>query len=98
MSTALALEKHYRVKDLVALWGFSRDTIIREVKNEAGVIAIGNKKRRLSIPESVAVRVHERLGNQSHRVAPNRKPLRVIRLRDMIPQRTRRVIKARAAQ
>lgn len=98
MSTApIALEKHYSVKDLVALWRFSRDTIIREMRNEEGVIAVGTKKRRLSIPESVAIRVHERLGNQRlQAVAPRRNPLRVIRLRDLTNQRTRHVVRIKA--
>ena len=98
----LALEKHYLIKDLVNLWGYSRTTIVREVQNEKGVIAIGNKKRRLSIPESVAVRVHERLGNQRlQAVTARRNPLRVILLRDLdtrMTQKTRNVINAKAAQ
>jgi len=99
---APALEKHYRVKDLVKLWGFSRTTIVRELKDEEGVISIGNKKRCLSIPESVAIRVHERLGNKRlQQTAPRRNPLRVILLRDLdvrMTKKTRNVINAKAAQ
>jgi hypothetical protein len=97
MTPALALEKHYRVKELAAMWGFSSDTIIKEARNEQGVIAVGEKKRRLSIPESAAVRIHERLeNNRLQAAAPNGKPLRIIRLRDY--RKPRHIIKLRAAQ
>lgn len=97
-----ALEKHYRVKELAEMWGFSRTTIIRELKGEVGVIEVGDKKRRRSIPESVAVRVHERLEN--HRlqlIASRRNPLSVILLRNLngrMTQKTRNIIKTKAAQ
>ena len=84
-----ALEKHYRVRELAALWGFSDNTIIRIFASEPGVIrlesGVGRRKyTTLSIPESVALRVHERLGQepfQTQLSAGN--PLRVIRLRDL---------------
>lgn len=82
-----ALEKHYRVKDLASLWGFSDNTIIKLFSSEPGVICLesftGKRKyTTLSIPESVASRVHERLGNEAFetQLAPAN-PLRVIRLR-----------------
>jgi len=82
-----ALEKHFRVKDLASLWGFSDNTIIKLFSSEQGVICLesvpGKRKyTTLSIPESVALRVHERLGNQTFeaQLAPTN-PLRVIRLR-----------------
>jgi hypothetical protein len=65
-----AFEKHYRVKDLAGLWGLSRKTVTRIFSVEAGVVRVtnhGTSKRKyatLSIPESVASRVHEKLGNQ----------------------------------
>jgi len=37
MSSA-ALEKHYRVRELASLWGFSDNTIIRLFSTETGVI------------------------------------------------------------
>jgi hypothetical protein len=63
-----ALEKHFTVQQVVELWGWSSDTVRRTFRNEPGVIAITHPERRgkrpysrLSIPESVLVRVHERL-------------------------------------
>ena len=63
-----ALEKHFTVQQVVELWGWSADTVRRTFRNEHGVIAITHPERRdkrpyskLSIPESVLVRVHERL-------------------------------------
>jgi hypothetical protein len=63
-----ALEKHCTVQQIVALWGWSDDTVRRTFRNEPGVIAITHPERRgrrpysrPSIPESVLVRVHERL-------------------------------------
>jgi hypothetical protein len=63
-----ALEKHYTVQQVIDLWGWSDDTVRRTFCHEAGVIAITHLERRgkrpyskLSIPESVLVRVHERL-------------------------------------
>jgi AraC-like DNA-binding protein len=67
---SFAFEKHYRVKELAGLWGLSPKTVSRIFAEEAGVIRItndGTTKRKyatLSIPESVASRVHQKLGNQ----------------------------------
>ena len=83
----LAFEKHYRLKELAGLWGLSPKTVTRIFADEAGVIRVANgvsHKRRyatLSIPESVALRVHERLGNQA--TFPAGRPLRMIRLSDL---------------
>ena len=41
-SPIAATEKHYRPKDLAALWGLSRRTIIRIFASEEGVICIGD--------------------------------------------------------
>jgi hypothetical protein len=86
---SLAFEKHYRVKDLAGLWGLSRKTVTRIFAGEAGVVRVtngGTSKRKyatLSIPESVASRVHEKLGNLPLReTAAAIQPLRVICLRD----------------
>jgi hypothetical protein len=84
-----ALERHYRVRELAVLWGFSDNTIIKLFATEQGVIRLqpcaGKRKyQTLSIPESVAARVHERLGYQPLQTArPAVGPLRVIRLRDL---------------
>ena len=84
----VAQEKHYRIKDLVELWGLSRNTLIKLFASEPGVIKLTNNigKRKyavLSIPESVAVRVHQRLSHDFGQPATARNnPLRVVHLRD----------------
>lgn len=98
-----ATEKHYRVNELAELWGFSRHTIIRIFANEPGVLnlgKLGTERRRyvsLSIPESVALRVHERLGNQPFKPAfAGGNPLRVIRFGNLnrrVPKQPRNVLK-----
>jgi hypothetical protein len=67
MRDSLAVEKHYRVKELADLWGFSENTIIKLFSNEDGVPRLesptGKRKyATLSIPETVAIRV------QKHRI------------------------------
>ncbi len=64
MRDSVAVEKHYRVKELADLWGFSQNTIIKLFSNEDGVLRLesptGKRKyATLSIPESVAILVHE---------------------------------------
>jgi hypothetical protein len=87
VTQTLTFEKHYRVKELAGLWGLSPKTVTRIFADEAGVIRLANgvtQKRKyatLSIPESVALRVHERLGNQA--TFPEGRPLRMIRLGDL---------------
>jgi hypothetical protein len=101
-----ALEKHYRVRDLAALWGFSDNTIIRIFASEPGVIRLesGGKRKytTLSIPESVALRVHQRLGQEPLQAQfPTRNPLRVVRLRDLntgMAKKPRNVLKLKASQ
>jgi hypothetical protein len=106
MSSA-ALEKHYRVRELASLWGFSDNTIIRIFAGEPGVIHLesGSGRRKyttLSIPESVALRVHERLGHepfQAQLSASN--PLRIIRLRDLhtgVAKKPRNILKLKTGQ
>ena len=79
--TMSATEQHYSVSEVMKLWHWSRQTVIRMFENEPGIIRIGHegslpqgrrkRKRRhwtLSIPESVLVRVHMRLrvgGNEA---------------------------------
>lgn len=102
-----ALEKHYRVRELAALWGFSDNTIIRLFASEAGLIRLetGAGKRKyttLSIPESIALRVHERLGKEPLQAQfSGGNPLRVIRLRDLdagMPKKPRNILKLKASQ
>jgi hypothetical protein len=85
-----AFRKHFRVKELAELWGFSTDTIIRLFRNEPGVLQVNNiaaGKRKyitISIPEAVALRVHESLSHNTFQPSlPARNPLRVIRLGDL---------------
>lgn len=72
-------EKHYQPSELAKLWGLSEDTIRDRCKDEPGVIKVGHsglgrRKRpyvRMTIPESVAARVHAKLTapftmNQTH--------------------------------
>jgi hypothetical protein len=63
-----ALERHYTVQEIAELWGYSRQTVSRMFRNESGVLQITNapsKHRRihitLRVPESVVIRVHNRL-------------------------------------
>ncbi len=102
----LALEKHYRVGELAKLWGFAASTVIRLFAAEPGVVRIWSPSGRrkyvtLSIPESVALRVHERLTQQlidDKRLASQ--PLRVVRLRaaPAVVQPPRRTIRLRAGR
>jgi len=103
-----AFSKHYRVKELAALWGMSPDTINRLFAKEPGVLQVnnfGSGKRKyalLSIPESVALRVHQRLSNNALQAAlPAANPLRVIRLSDLdgtMSKKPRNVLKLHPAQ
>ncbi|MGO8793926.1 MAG: hypothetical protein ACLQLC_03805 [Candidatus Sulfotelmatobacter sp.] len=71
----IAFEKHYFVKDIAALWGFSNDAVRRIFENEPGVIRIGRPEglhRRkyfsIRIPESVMRRVHQKITRPLGRV------------------------------
>jgi hypothetical protein len=83
-----AFEKHYRVKELAGFWGLSPKTVTRIFADEAGVIRVANggiakrKYATLSIPESVASRVHERLGHAATPQPVEIRPLRIVRLGD----------------
>ena len=106
MSSA-AIEKHYRVRELASLWGFSDNTIIRLFTAEPGVIRLesGAGRRKyttLSIPESVALRVHQRLSQESLQThLPTGNPLRIIRLRDLdtgVTKKSRNILKLKSGQ
>ena len=65
-----AFEKHYSVKEIAKMWGYSRETIRQIFVNEKGVLRIGRpetrfkrKYWRISIPESVLVRVYKQRSN-----------------------------------
>ncbi len=102
-----ALEKHYRVGELASLWGFADNTIIRMFASEPGVIRLesGAGRRKyttLSIPESVALRVHERLGHKPFQTQPaTTNPLRIVRLRDLharVAKEPRNILKLKTRQ
>ena len=104
MSSAV-VEKHYRVRELAALWGFSDNTIIRIFPGEPGVIRLESSSSRrryttMSIPESVALRVHERLSQETFETqlaAEN--PRRIIRLRDLdagVVKKPRNILKLKS--
>jgi Fic family protein len=64
-----ALEKHFSVKEIANLWGLSRNTITRIFSHEAGVLKHGRaetmhkrKYFQLRIPESVLIRVYNKMG------------------------------------
>jgi hypothetical protein len=106
MSTCAA-EKHYRVRELASLWGFSDKTIIRLFTAEPGVIRLesGGGRRRyttLSIPESIALRVHERLSHESLQThLPATNPLRIIDLCDFntgVAKKPRNILKLKSGQ
>ena len=83
-----AFEKHYRVQELVKLWGFCHSTVTNLFANEPGVIRLSSETGRrkyvtLSIPESVVLRVHQRVRQnalQADLAVGN--PRRVIKFRD----------------
>jgi hypothetical protein len=63
-----ALERHYSVNEIAKSWGLSGNTIRRMFEKEPGVIEWGAAESRfargyrtLRIPESVMLRVHQRL-------------------------------------
>lgn len=69
----LAAELHYSVGELSALWRFSPKTIRRIFTDEPGVISWGHEEachkrgyHTLSIPASVASRVHRRMEQGQH--------------------------------
>ena len=65
-----ALERHYSVNEVAAMWNVSDDTVRRLFRDEPGVLKLGAGERRfkrgyevLRVPESVVVRVHEKMRN-----------------------------------
>ena len=87
----LSEEKHYTPSELAAMWRLSPATIRKLVRNEPGVLKLqgdgsAHGKRSyttFSIPESVALRVHERLAQEPLQTQlPRRDPRRVVFLRN----------------
>jgi hypothetical protein len=63
-----ALERHYKPREIAEMWGWSVKTVIRRFRDEPGVLKAERpetrSKRRYSqitVPESVLLRVHQRL-------------------------------------
>jgi len=89
------LQKHYRVKELAALWGLSRNTIIKYFATEEGVLRVfsNSGKRKytvLSIPDSVVLRVHERLRQILPTGRLTKTSPRVVRLKEFRHQAPRK--------
>lgn len=62
---ALALERHYSVSEVAALWAISEKTVRRIFDHEDGILRWGSSEttrkrayQTLRIPESVLIRVH----------------------------------------
>jgi AraC-like DNA-binding protein len=62
---SVALERHYSVSDVAALWAISEKTVRRIFESEDGVLRWGSSEttrkrayQTLRIPESVLIRVH----------------------------------------
>jgi hypothetical protein len=69
------IEKHFQAAELAESWGLSTATIRKMFEKEPGVLLIGSPSRRVGralrrsyfmmrIPESVADRVHQKLGKR----------------------------------
>ncbi len=65
-----ALEKHYTVGEVAAMWNLSEDTIRKLFRDDPAVLKIGLTEKLykrwyvvLRIPESVVMRTHERPRN-----------------------------------
>ena len=70
--TTAPFEKHYSVKELAGLWGFSERTIRRMFAAEPGVLEWAQEETRSKrsyrtwrIPESVAQRVYRKMKRAS---------------------------------
>lgn len=60
-----AMERHYSIQEISALWNISEDTARRMFENEPGVMQVGQSRKRKAyrtfrVPESVLERVHRR--------------------------------------
>jgi hypothetical protein len=63
-----AMEAHFSIEEVAKRWGLHQDTIRKYFRDEPGVIVIsGGKQQRnrtMRIPESVVLRVHQRITQQ----------------------------------
>jgi len=67
-----AFETHYTIQEIAEKWHLSEKVVRTLFRDEPGVVRIDSPERRfkrsyctLRIPESVAVRVHGRLGQRT---------------------------------
>jgi hypothetical protein len=78
-TSEITFERHFSVEELSALWGMSDDFIRRLFLHEPGVVIFCRHRpgrrvyRTLRIPESVALRVHERMRASDERRAGGRR-------------------------
>lgn len=82
---------HFTPKELAQKWGYSPATWRNLAKNEPGVLkleglgaSIGKRSyTTYSIPESVAARIYQRLGQKALKTKlPRRNPRRIVLLRN----------------
>jgi hypothetical protein len=68
VSESIAFERHYTIAEIAAFWSLSEDTVRDMFLSEPGVLVVarhkpGNRRpyRTIRIPESIALRVHQKL-------------------------------------
>lgn len=58
-------EQHYRISELMIMWGMKRTAVRNIVKDEKGVLRLRLGKKQMktlyTVPASVAERIHRRL-------------------------------------
>ena len=103
----LVAEKHYRVRELAALWSLSPSTITALFRHEDGVLRLGRDTGKrpyvtLSIPASIAERVHQRLSHDTLQTGrTGRHPRRIISFRDVyggVPKKPRNIANRNATK
>jgi hypothetical protein len=83
-------QKHYKVKELAELWHLSESKVTDLIREEEDLVRLENTEGQLqgrrkyvtrTIPESVALRVYERLSRKPlQSVRAVRRPLRIVKL------------------
>ena len=66
VSSEIALERHYTIREIAERWAVSENTARRTFEHEVGVLVFGpdesrykRKRKLLRVPESVLIRVHQ---------------------------------------
>lgn len=77
-SAAAALEKHYRVQDVMEMWHFSHAVVTREFADEPGVIRLSNPG--IGTRQYVTLSIPNQLSFVSTYVSLSRRSSRVLRL------------------